>query len=231
MQPTYMPWAGYLALIAGVDRFVYLDDAQYERGSWQQRNRVLVRGEPHWLTVPVLRATLGDAINEVRVDAQSPWRRKHRALLAGTYARHPHRDDALELMEVAADPALELLSDLNIALIENCCRRMRIETPRQRASTLGVEGKRTNRVVALCDALGATTYVSPPGAQTYLEDDGFKARTSVQLEFHAFGALPYPQRGAAGFVSHLSILDVLANLGWSGAALYVQQQAVPVSPP
>src|SRR5262249_46450489 len=45
MQPTYMPWAGYLSLMDAVDLFVYLDDAQYERATWQNRNRVLVDGK------------------------------------------------------------------------------------------------------------------------------------------------------------------------------------------
>ena len=58
MQPTYMPWAGYLHLIDQADVFVFLDDVQFEKQSWQNRNRVLVRGAPHWLTVPVLRQHL-----------------------------------------------------------------------------------------------------------------------------------------------------------------------------
>ena len=228
MQPTYMPWAGYFGLIAGVDAFVYLDDAQYERGSWQQRNRVLVHGAPHWLTVPVLRPHLGAAIHEVEVDDGAHWRRKHRSLLANVFARHPHRDEALELAGAAEQATTRRLADLNIALIEHACVRMGIATRRLRSSGMGVPGKRTERVIALCEALGATTYVSPPGARSYLEEDGFGQRTTIQLEFHEFRAAPYPQRGASTFTSHLSLLDVVANLGWDGAARYVRQEAPPV---
>ena len=73
MQPTYMPWAGYFNLMARVDMFVYLDDAQYERSSWQNRNRVLVRGTPTWLSVPVVRGFLGASINQVVVDETLQW--------------------------------------------------------------------------------------------------------------------------------------------------------------
>jgi hypothetical protein len=151
--------------------------------------------------------------------------------LANSYARHPFRDDALELAQVAADARLEVLADLNIALIEHCCERMGLAARRQRASAMGVQGKRTGRVVALCEALGATTYVSPPGAKQYLEEDGFTGLTAIPLEFHSFAAAPYPQHRVPGFVSHLSIFDVLANIGWARAALYVKQQSDPLRLP
>jgi WbqC-like protein family len=40
MQPTYLPWVGYLDLIDRVDVFVFLDNVQFERRSWQQRNQI-----------------------------------------------------------------------------------------------------------------------------------------------------------------------------------------------
>lgn len=221
MQPTYMPWTGYLRLIARSDTFVYLDDAQYERGTWHQRNRVLVNGEPRWLTVPVRRTHLGDAINQVTVDDSIPWRRKHQALLANAYGRHPHAADALGLSALLERTELVVLADLNIALVEHCCARLGLSTVRRRASTLDVPGTRTQRLVAMCDALGADTYVSPPGARDYLQADGFTSLTGTPLEFDEFIPPTYPQRGTASFVSHLSVLDAVANLGWDGLKRYI----------
>lgn len=228
MQPTYLPWAGYLRMISRVDRFVYLDDAQYERGTWHQRNRVLVDGAAHWLTVPVLRSHLGRAINEVRVDDASRWRRKHMALLHNSYARHPYADDALALAATIAErDDLTVLADLNIALIEHCCEKLGLTVPRLRASELGISGRRTARVAAVCDFLGASTYLSPPGARDYLAQDGFERLTGIELEFDEFPAPAYPQRGAASFVSHLSVVDAVANLGWLGVGHYLANTSVP----
>jgi hypothetical protein len=222
MQPTYMPWPGYLRLIGRVDRFVYLDDAQYERGTWHQRNRVLVNGEAHWLTVPVLRPTLGAAIHQVRVDDAAHWRRKHLALITSSYGRHPFAADALALAQIAAARTdLAVLADLNIALIEHCCDRLELKTLRYRSSALGVGGARTSRVIAICDSLGASTYLSPAGAREYLEQDGFERQTDTKLQLDDFTGPAYPQRGAAGFVSHLSVLDAVANLGWAGLRAYI----------
>lgn len=222
MQPTYMPWAGYLRLIGKVDRFVYLDDAQYERGTWHQRNRVLVDGAAHWLTVPVIRPHLGATIQQVRVDDDAHWRRKHMALIRNCYGRHPFAADALALAEiVAAREDLTVLADLNIALIEHCCEKLGFATSRVRASQLGVAGVRTARVIAICELLGADSYLSATGARAYLAEDGFEDQTGIQLEFDEFPAPAYPQRGAATFVSHLSVLDTIANLGWAGLGHYI----------
>lgn len=222
MQPTYMPWAGYLRLIARSDRFVYLDDAQYERGTWHQRNRVLLNGQAHWLTVPVRRQSLGDSLLEVRVDDAAHWRRKHLALVTNAYGRHPHAGEALALAQLAADSTgITSLGLLNIALIEHCCSAMGLPASRLRASELRVEGARTARVLAICGKLGATTYLSPPGARDYLEADGFRRQSGIKLEFDEFPAPAYPQLGARDFVSHLSVLDVVANIGWRGLSRYI----------
>jgi hypothetical protein len=222
MQPTYMPWAGYLNLMVGVDRFVYLDDAQYERASWQNRNRVLVAGQPTWLTVPVVREFLGAPIHKVQLDDRLPWRRKHTTLLQQSYARHEFGRNALEAVEGLADTSITTLADLNIALLERLRQRLGIATPTVRSSELGIAGARTGRLIAILAHLGATEYVTPPGALDYLREDDFISNASARLMVHDFQPAPYPQRGALSFVSHLSILDVVAQLGWQGASLYIR---------
>ena len=99
MQPTYFPWAGYFNLISRVDAFVFLDDVQFMRQSWHNRNRVLLGGVPHWLTVPVERVSLECRIDEVEVDDKHRWRDKHVKLLRNVYSKHPHGKDLLSVIE------------------------------------------------------------------------------------------------------------------------------------
>ena len=68
-QPNFMPWLGIFHKAAMADTFVVLDHVQAMGGSsWMTRNRILVRGEPRWLTMPVERSGTGlPAVNEVRV--------------------------------------------------------------------------------------------------------------------------------------------------------------------
>ncbi len=221
MQPTYMPWAGYLNLMTQVDAFIYLDDAQYERSSWQNRNRVLVKGMSAWLTVPVVRGFLGAQINQVVVDDATLWRRKHAALLSNSYARHAHAREMLEAAEWLGTSTYSGLADLNIALLEGLRQKLGISTPTLRSSQLGIPGTRTGRLIAILERLGATEYVTPPGALGYLQEDAFIEHTRIKLLVHDFLPAAYPQRETDGFFSHLSILDVVANLGWVGAKSYI----------
>jgi hypothetical protein len=224
MQPTYFPWAGYFSLIEQVDVFVFLDDVQYEKGSWQNRNRVLVNGQPHWLTVPAQREFLGQAINKVRIDERRNWREKHFRLLGQAYARHPYAGEMLRLAELVLDAGLAGLAELNIRIATALAQAMGSATKLLRSSELGVAGQRTERLIAICERLGCAEYVSPPGSAGYLTEDGFAAKTSVRLSFNEFNPAPYPQLPAGNFVSHLSLLDVIANIGTGGAADYVRQR-------
>ena len=70
-------------------------------------------------------------------------------------------------------------------------------------------------------ALPPPVYVTPPGALGYLREDGFSDRTAVRLLVHDFQPARYVQRNAQEFVSHLSILDVAAHLGWDATRGYV----------
>jgi hypothetical protein len=224
MQPTDFPWAGYFNLIDQVDVFVFLDDVQYEKGSWQNRNRVLVNGQPQWLTVPAQREFLGQAINQVRIDERRNWREKHFRLLSQAYARHPHAREMLQLAEPVRDEGLAVLADLNIGLTSALARAMGSATKLLRSSELGVGGQRTDRLIAICEKLGSAEYVSPPGSAGYLAEDGFTTKTSIRLSFNEFQPSPYPQLPDGNFVSHLSLLDVIANIGTAGAADYVRQR-------
>ena len=53
MQPTFLPWLGYFQLINSVDKFVFLDDVQYSKGSWHNRNQILLSGKKQWITIPI----------------------------------------------------------------------------------------------------------------------------------------------------------------------------------
>ena len=82
---------------------------------------------------------------------------------------------------------------------------------------------RTDRLIEIGERLACDTYLSPLGARDYLESDGFTTRGNLRLACMASDPPAYDQ-GLADFVSHLSIVDVVANLGWTGAAAYILEE-------
>jgi hypothetical protein len=223
MQPTYLPWSGYFNLIAQAQDFVFLDDVQFSHQSWQQRNRVVVNCQPCVLTVPVLTSDRGpQSICEVRVDESKKWRKKHVRTLQQAYARHPFGKQAVALVESGIGGTTDRLTEINIAIILAFCQAMGLPAKFHRSSDLAVRGTRSDRLLDMCRLLGAKTYLSPRGSQDYLEEDGVFANSEIALVYQQFVPAPYPQRGLDGFISHLSIVDLVANLGFEEGRKYVE---------
>lgn len=225
MQPTYFPWSGYFNLISSVDYFYYLDDAQYERGSWHNRNQILLDGKSHWLTVPVLREFLGQNLHEVLLDPlRSNWRRKHLDSIKHAYSRCPHAKDLSDILHIIEEGNQRVLADINIDLIEQICLALDIKTPRLRSSKRGISLPRSEKLVELCCQADCSEYISPIGAKKYLIADNFENLSHISLYFQDFQPTAYPQPKVKNFISHLSILDVIANLGIQASKDYVHGQ-------
>ncbi|WP_424096613.1 WbqC family protein [Moorena producens] len=227
MQPTYLSWAGYFNLISQVDVFVFLDDVQYERRSWQSRNRILIGdGDPRFITVPV-HSKQTQTLNTIKIDDSQKWREKHTKTLSHAYAKHPFKDGAFSVVfDTIKDVSIRYLSELNIKLILDLSRQLNLSTDFVKASEISVAGKRSKYLLAICDYLGCDEYLSPLGSSAYLEEDAVFNNSNVTLLFQNFSPKPYPQKNNSSFISHLSIFDVVANLGWQNAFHYVSSGLV-----
>lgn len=221
MQPTFLPWPGYFNLMSEADDFVFLDDVQLEKQSWQTRNRLLFSGAPCWVSVPVRHTNLAQTIQQTEILDSSHWRAKLARGFALNYSKHPYYDDAGEVIEELVAHPGKRLAELNEAVIRLIAKRLQLTPAMHRASDTHVAGERSDRLIDLCRTFSAGTYLSPLGSADYLSEDGFSARSSVQLRFQDYSPKPYPQRGVGEFHSHLSTLDVIANMGWNSARNYV----------
>jgi len=221
MQPAFFPWAGYFNLIHKSDIFVFLDDVQFEKQSWQNRNRILLDGCTVWITAPVTHRNLHQNIREIEVCNKHPWQSKLLRKLTQGYARHSHRDEMLELATLLEQLQTPFLADINIALIKAACDKLGIVTRFVRSSEIGVSGERSKRLIEICELLGCDEYLSPRGAAEYLAIDRFSERSGVHLSFQNYQPKAYLQPKTEIFASHLSIIDVVSCLGWEKTKQYV----------
>ena len=217
-QPHYLPWLGYLAKWAAADVFVFLDTVQFEKNGWQNRNRIKTQAGAAWLTVPV-HAPLGTPIAEVRVDARQPWRRRHLRTIEAAYAGAPwlaHFRDGLASL-YGRDWAT--LAPLAVASAVWLGEAFGIGTPTRLASELPAPaaGDPTGRLVGLCQAVGADTYLAGRDGVAYLDLAQFEA-AGIRVRVQAYEPPSYPQRHGP-FVGGLSSLDLLLNAGAAGLAV------------
>jgi hypothetical protein len=209
-QPQFLPWLGYLDKIDRADVFVLLDSVQFKKNEWQNRNRIRTAQGWQWLTVPVLHR-FGQRILEVRINPSANWRDKHLRALAIHYARAPHREAVLRSLRSIYEQPWERLADLNLAVLQWLLDEFGITTPLCRSSEMVLPEEPTERLIAICRALGATHYVAGIGAYAYLDFTKF-AEAGIVVEVQEFRHPVYRQCYEP-FVPGLSAIDLLLTCG------------------
>ncbi len=215
-QPHYLPWLGYFAKWAAADRFIFLDTVQYEKNGWQNRNRIKTKDGPRWLTVPVRRAPLGTAVRDVRVDAAQPWRARHLRAIEQAYAAAPHFARHNDVLQSFYHLEWDRLAPLAAASAEWLARALGVQAPVTLASEIamapaGAEADPTARLVALCRAVGADTYLAGRDGAAYMDLAQFKA-AGIAVEAQCYEHPVYAQLHGE-FVPLLSTLDLLLMHG------------------
>lgn len=214
-QPTFLPWVGWFDILSQADESIVLDTVQFEKRSWQQRNRIVSRDGLQVITVPVLsKGRQGQAIHEVRLtDAGTP--EKLLRTLRTNYARAPHFGPVFDELEDLVPRLFHtgLLIEVNEGLIDFLSRWLGIVTPRIRASQVTASGARGEYLAAICAARGADTYLSTRGAADYLSEDLVHfEQHRIQVLLHDYDHPRYPQLHEP-FTPFASALDLVMMLG------------------
>ena len=212
-QPFFFPWVGMLEQMRLAGVYVHYDDVQFSKGSFTNRVQIKTAQGAHWLTVPV-RQQLGQKILDVKIDNSTEWRRKHWQTLQQCYRKAPAFAMYAQELDQFYSREWIGLNELNIELLAMLMRWMDIRTPMLRSSQMKATGAASELVLNLCLETGATRYLSGTGGQNYLEPEAFES-AGVEIVYCP-SVLPenYPQLyPQAGFINHLSALDLLLNCG------------------
>ncbi len=211
VQSSYIPWRGYFDFIDAVDLFIILDDVQYTKSDWRNRNRIKTSHGWRWISVPVKRDRLAKLIQDTEINNSTDWRGSHRDLFRSAYAKAPYFAHAMSLLEQGLASSARTISELNVTLMRAICEYLSISTPLRFSAELEAQGAKTDRLVELLTAVQATTYVSGPAAKAYLEVDKLRAK-GLALEYKSYDYGPYPQLWGP-FEGAVTVLDLIANCG------------------
>ena len=216
-QPNYMPGLGFFHKMASADVFVLLDNVQYSKNNYTNRNRIRSRDKWAWLTVPVrLSGHFGQLISEVET-AGDDWETKHWKRLLQEYGHAPHFRQYQAWLQPAYARRRVNLAEINCELIELVRVSLGIGARVIKASELAVSGQSSDLLLALCKDLGATTYLSGQGGKKYLDVTKFEA-AGIAVEYQEF-LHPHYHQGGGEFVPNLSILDLLFHAGVESSAI------------
>jgi len=213
IQSNYIPWRGYFDMIGMSDEFVLLDNVQYTKNDWRNRNRIPNGREGIWLTIPVRTADARSQRIDQAAVSDPRWARKHWNTISQAYARAPHfkrYETAVAAMYERATSE-KLLTGVNRIFIEGICALLGIQTVLSYAQPVDTEDP-TERVVRLCQSRAATHYLTGPSARNYVKAELFE-RANIELEYMDYSAYrPYRQLQAP-FDPAVTVLDLLFNEG------------------
>ena len=208
MQPYFFPYIGYFQLIAAVDLFVVYDNIKYTKKGWINRNRMLQNGTDVMFSLPLKSGS--DALNICERELAADFNRsKLLNQLKGAYRQAPFFAETFPLIEqVVQHEEANLFRFLHHSICKTC-EHLGITTEIMASSAIAInhELKSQDKVIAICEALGATAYVNAIGGMELYSKEEFN-RHGISLSFIKSQPFEYAQFGNE-FVPWLSIIDVL----------------------
>jgi WbqC-like protein family len=223
LQPSYIPWRGVFDQIQRADLFIFYDDVQYDKRGWRNRNQIKTPHGKQRLTVPVYSRgaqTQNIPINQIRIVWENPWNEAHWKAIEQSYSKAPYFDRYQTLLGMFYQRHDEFLADFTIEFTIALARELgNTHTRFLRSSELdGITGQKTDRLIQILQAVGATHYISGPSAQDYIEREKFE-RAGITLEYMRYDYPEYPQLYPP-FDPQVSVLDLLLMTG-SEAPYYI----------
>ena len=216
MQPTYLPWLGYLAMIEKADQFVFLDNVQFDHRSWQQRNRIKTKEGELWLTVAVKKkGETGQLINEVKCLELERDIEKHFKSLAHVYKKaksYPiFYDKFYDAVRNAAIASEGYLGHFNMSIIKFLCTYAGLKNDFLISSNMSASGTKDSLLANICEELEADIYLSAPASKVYLDDSTAFLDKGIDIKYHDYKHPCYPQMFGE-FMVGMSCIDAFFNI-------------------
>lgn len=214
IQSNYIPWRGYFDIINLADECILLDDVQYTRRDWRNRNLIKTASGLRWLTIPVnVKGNYKIDIRNVEV-ATKDWNVKHWSTIVNCYSKAGFFAEYKEFFETLYLNCLESrLSNINYRFIQQINKLLGINTPIKWSWDYSVSDKdKTNRLISICKKAGATTYISGPSAKNYIDESLFQ-KNGLSIYWMNYDNYPEYRQLFPPFRKEVTIIDLIFNEG------------------
>lgn len=206
MQPYFFPYMGYFQMIHAVDDFVIYDSVNYIKRGWINRNNILFKGQPQRFTMSLQNASQNRLINQILIASNRVTLLKS---IAQNYAKAPMFGEVFPLIEDILLYEEDNLAKFLTYSLKKLSQYFCINTNWHMASALCInhELRGQDKVLAICEHLGATHYINLPGGRN-LYDHSIFLDKGINLSFIQSVQRDY-QQFEHNFVPNLSIIDVM----------------------
>jgi hypothetical protein len=213
MQPYFFPYLGYFSLIKHTDRFILLDEVQFIRHGWIERNRIL-KPDNGWqyFSVPLIKHTQQTAIKDIQINNTEDWKRKIIAQLSHYKKKAPYYNTVINLLNNIFSEEHTNITSLNKSSVIHVCKELGLNKDIEIFSDMGLNIDRVNApdewALNICKGLGnVDEYWNPPGGKAFFSQQKY-ALSGISLKFHSVILKEYNQK-RNNFEPGLSIIDVM----------------------
>lgn len=213
LQSNYIPWKGYFDLINMVDEFILLDNVQYTRSDWRNRNKIKTPHGIQWLTIPVeIKGKHHQKICETLV-CGTKWRVIHWKTIIQNYSKAKYFAEYKNLFEeLYLNRDEKYLSLINFRFLSTICKILGIDTHISWSMDYEMINGKTERLIYLCKQAKATEYLTGPASKNYIEENLFE-ETGIKLIYMDYSGYPEYCQLFPPFIHEVSIIDLIFNEG------------------
>ena len=207
MQPYFFPYIGYFQLINAVDKFIFYNDVNFIKGGWINRNRILIHGKAHYITVQLKNAS------SYRLISETEFKDSNNVILKTiniNYKKAPFFNEAWQIIEDSFNVKTNMISELAINTIKSVCNYLKIDKVFEFSDLHYTKTKdlnREKRILKICQLNNADTYINPIGGMELYNKQDFE-KEGIELKFLKTKDIVYKQFNYE-FVPNLSIIDVM----------------------
>lgn len=212
-QPEHMPWLGFFHKINMANMYVVLDDVQYRRRYFQNRNKIRTKEAWQWLTVPLQKENRNELlIKDAQVfNEDLKWKSKNLESIRLNYCKAKYFKYYWdEFKYIYSKPHSHLL-DLNLSLLKFFFEKIGIKSKIQLSSDLKASGIKGDLIFNICKTVNAKIYISGISGKDYLDIQEF-SKNGIKVIIQKFHHPIYKQLHEP-FIPCLSIIDLLFNHG------------------
>lgn len=218
-QPEYFPWLGYFDKLIKVDKVIFLDNVQFKKRYFENRNKIRTAEGSTWLMTPVkTKGLYKQSIKDVIIDNTQPWQRKIINSITLNYRKSPFWNEIGDELCELVDLTWDRLLDFNLAIILFFMKKLDIEREWCLSSSLGTSSSGKDLILEICEKENAKCYLSGRDGKKYLDELSFEEK-NISIIYQDFIHPEYCQF-QGGFESFMSIADLYFNYGSGSLKLF-----------
>lgn len=209
MQPYFFPYLGYFQMLSAVDKFIVYDDVNYIKNGWINRNNILLNGNKHLITLPLLEASPFKLINEIQITDKQAQKDKLLKTIYHAYSKAPYFNDIYEIVEKTINHESQNIAQAITFSFNEIKKYLDLKTEILISSSISKNNslKAEQKVIDIVKNLEGDIYINAIGGMELYSKEHFK-KEGIELYFIKMNDVSYKQF-KNNFVPNLSMIDTL----------------------